>query len=110
MHKLLSTALGIYHGLKSYQIIERFIIVYSISIDTIIQKTLKSVSEFSEENPGSPEEKQELDAACRAMVEIFRKSILVIMNSARPPGASGKIRHNSWESLQEYAKRLKENK
>ena len=103
IYKFLSSLFGIFHGIKSYQAIEKYAVVFSVTIDKVISAVIESSIQELRKKDVNSEEIEDLIKAQQTMIEIFRKSILVIMHSSKPLSFQRTPAYKSWKELETYA-------
>ena len=99
LFQLLSKVLAIYHGVKLFYKLEKFVSIYSLFIDrTIDRYTQKHLDAMIL----SEEEREKLESSFLVLKTLFRKNVLAIIITSYPRAYRRYVKYKTWEELEKY--------
>lgn len=99
LFQLLSKVLAIYHGVKLFYKLEKFVSIYSLFIDrTIDNYTQKHLEALIL----TEEEREKLERSFLVLKTLFRKNVLAIITTSYPKAYRKYAKYKTWEELEKY--------
>lgn len=107
MHAILSRIVGLYQGINLFRRMEKFTSVYVVTLSRSIEIFLESHLQVAKDSGVDEPTLKELEKAKFAILQLFRKSVLIIMQSNCPREYLPHLRNNSWGELEDYVDKIK---
>tara|TARA_B100000519_G_C14041769_1_gene343067 strand:+ start:249 stop:632 length:384 start_codon:yes stop_codon:yes gene_type:complete len=98
-----SRLVGLYHGVKLFQDIEKYVSVYIVLNKKMVETFLESRRKIASASLPK-DEIESMHQSDLMLMDVFKKSILVINKNSYPNRYLGNLKYRTWEELEQYAK------
>ena len=101
-----SRLVGLYHGIYLFQKMEEYVSVYVVLNKKMIQSFLEKRRSIASSSGVPKEDIKAMFESDSMLMDVFKKSILVIIKSNYPTRYLGKPKYKNWEELERYAEEV----
>lgn len=101
LFQLLSRLMSVYHGVKLFYRLEKFVSVYALFID---KTTENHTDKYLEALDLPEEEKESLKKSFLTLKTLYRKNVLAIITTSYPKAYKRYARYKTWQELEKYVR------
>ena len=107
MYGVLSRIAGLYQGINLFRKMEKFTSVYVVTLSKTVGIFLESHLQVAKDSGVDEPTLKELEKANYVIQQLFKKSVLVIMQTNCPREYLPHLRSKSWSELEQYVSEIK---
>ena len=101
-----SRLVGLYHGIRLFQKLEEYTLVYLLVNKKMVQAFLEDRRNLASSYGASAEDIASMKKTDIMLMDVFKKSVLVINKKHYPSRYLGQIKYRTWEELERYAQEV----
>lgn len=107
MYGVLSRIAGLYQGINLFRKMEKFTSVFVVTLSRTVGIFLESHLQIAKDSGLDAKTVKELEEANFIIQQLFKKSVLVIMQTNCPREYLPHLRSKSWSELEQYVSKIK---